>query len=286
MARPDWKLHGRVVLLTGATGGLGPVMARALTGAGARLALVALPRDQTLHLLARELGAEAFPVDLSAAAALATLVEEVHARVGSVDILINNAGSAVTAPHARIPVAAIDRMVRVNLTAPLALTRLVLPGMLDRGWGRIISTASVAGRAFPPYLGAYAATKAGLIAFTHSLNAELRGTGVRASAVVPGFVEGTHMSRAIIASGSPRARMLLGTTGAAAVAAAVLQAARTGQAELLVNPGPARYTAPLARAFPGFATWLGRRIGVHDMLGAVAKQWPGPEDDGPRADHP
>jgi NAD(P)-dependent dehydrogenase (short-subunit alcohol dehydrogenase family) len=98
--------------------------------------------------LARELGAEAFPVDLSAAAALAPLVEEVRARVGSVEVLINNAGSAVTAPHARIPVAAIDRMVRVNLTAPLALTRLVLPGMLDRGWGRIISTASVAGRGF------------------------------------------------------------------------------------------------------------------------------------------
>jgi hypothetical protein len=104
--------------------------------------------------------------------------------------------------------------------------------------------------------------------------------------VVPGFVEGTHMSRAIIASGSPRARMLLGTTGAAAVAAAVLQAARTGQAELLVSPGPARYTAPLARAFPGFASWLGRRIGVHDMLGAVAEQWPGPEDDGPRRGNP
>lgn len=272
---------GRVVLLTGATGGLGPVIARALAVAGARLALVALPDDGALDALARELGAKAIAADLSSASALAPVVAAVEAGVGPVDILVNNAGEAVTAPHGRIPLDRIDRMVRVNLAAPLGLTRLVLPGMLDRGWGRIISTASVAGRSFPPYLATYSATKAGLIGFTHSLNGELRGTGVRASAVVPGFVEGTGMTHELFGRTGARVPMLLGTAQASAVAAAVVRAARTGEAELLVNPGPARHTAPLARAFPGFASWLGRRIGIHAMLRDVAERWTGAEDDEP-----
>lgn len=274
-------LDGRVVLLTGGTGGLGPVMARALAAEGARLALVALPEDEALHALARELGATAYPSDLSMAAALEPLLVEVEAGTGPVDVLINNAGVEITAPHARIPAADIDRLVSVNLAAPLGLARLVLPGMIDRGWGRIISIASVAGRAFPPYLAAYGATKAGLIAFTHSLNDELHGTGVRACAVVPGFVHGTGMFHRRFEPAGARVPMLLGTAQASAVAAAVVRVARTGQAELLVNPGPARYAAPIARAFPGFASWLGRRIGVHAMLRDVAAGWPGIGPDEP-----
>jgi short-subunit dehydrogenase len=275
MAGARRGLDGRVVLLTGGTGGLGPAMARALAAEGARLALVALPEDETLHPLASELGATAYPSDLSTAAALEPLVADVEAGTGPVDILINNAGVEITAPHARIPVAEIDRLVRVNLAAPLGLARLVLPGMIDRGWGRIISIASVAGRAFPPYLAAYGSTKAGLIAFTHSVNDELRGTGVRASALVPGFVRGTGMFHRRFAPAGAQVPVLLGTAQASAVAAAVVRVARTGQSELLVNPGPARYTAPIARAFPGFASWLGRRIGVHAMLRDVADRWPG-----------
>jgi short-subunit dehydrogenase len=281
MAGTGRELEGRVVLLTGATGGLGPVIARALAGAGARLALVALPDDGTLDSLARELAAEAFAVDLSSTAALAPLVAEAEAAVGPVDVLVNNAGVAVTASHARTPMDRIDRTVRVNLVAPLGLARVVLPSMLDRGWGRIISMASVAGRSFPPYLATYAATKAGLIAATHSLNEELRGTGVRASAVVPGFVEGTGMTHELFAPTGARVPMLLGMAQGSAVAAAVVRAARTGEAELLVNPGPARYTAPFARAFPGFAAWLGRRIGIHAMLLDVAERWPVADDEEP-----
>jgi short-subunit dehydrogenase len=282
MAGTGREPGGRVVLLTGATGGLGPVMARALASAGARLALVALPDDGELEALALELGAQAVAADLSSLAALAPLVAEVEAGSGPVDVLVNNAGVEVLAAHARIPLEAIDGMVQVNLTAPLALARLVLPGMVRRGWGRIISTASVAGRAFPPYLAAYGATKAGLIAFTHSLNDELRGTGVRASAVVPGFVHDVGMFHRLFEPAAARVPTLLGTAHVSAVAAAVVRAARTGQAELLVNPGPARYTAPLARAFPGFASWLGRRIGVHAMLRAVADRWPGGDEEQPR----
>lgn len=286
MAGRGRDLDGRVVLLTGATGGLGPVMARALAREGARLALVALPDDPALDVLARELGARAYAADLSSSTSLAPLVADVEARVGPVDILVNNAGVAVTAAHAGIPVDWIDRIVRVNLGAPLGLARLVLPGMLDRDWGRIISTASVAGRAFPPYLAAYAATKAGLIAFTHSLNDELRGTGVRASAVVPGFVHGTGMFHRVFVPAGARVPVLLGSARVSAVATAVVRAARTGQAELLVNPGPARHAAPLARAFPGFASWLGRRIGVHAMLRNVADEWTGIGDGEPPRDDP
>lgn len=278
MAGTGRELNGRVVLLTGATGGLGPVMARALAEAGARLALVALPDDGALDALARELGGEAYAVDLSTTAALAPLLAEVEAGTGPVDILVNNAGMEILAAHAQVPPEAIDRMVQVNLTAPLALARLVLPGMVERGWGRIISTASVAGRAFPPYLAVYGATKAGLIAFTHALNGELRGTGVRASAVAPGFVYGTGMFHRLFEPAGVRVPLLLGSARAEQVAAAVVRVARTGKAEVMVNPGPARYTAPLARAYPGFASWLGRSIGVHAMLRGVAELWPGVED--------
>jgi NADP-dependent 3-hydroxy acid dehydrogenase YdfG len=180
-------LAGRLVLVTGASRGIGHSTAEALHGAGARLLLVA--RGRGLDTVAAALGAEALAADLADARAVAELGVEVARRHGVPDALVHAAGAFELAPVADTSVEVLDRLLAVNLRAAFLLARAFLPGMLARGSGHLVSIGSLAGRIGLAANGAYAASKFGLRGLHAVLDVELRGTGVRSTLIEPAATE-------------------------------------------------------------------------------------------------
>jgi short-subunit dehydrogenase len=189
-------LAGQIALITGASGGIGSATARELARQGASIVLAARRAD-LLDSLATELGstdveALAVPTDLTDAAQIETLVERALERFGKIDILVNNAGIGTPRSLAKTAPDAIRRELEINLVAAILLTRAVLPGMLERKRGAIISIASVAGHVAVEPL--YSATKFGIRGFSYALRRQLRGSGINVSVVSPGFIR-TPMTR-------------------------------------------------------------------------------------------
>lgn len=176
-----------VILITGASSGIGRAAAEALAAKGARL-LVHGRDEAALAELAGRLGAIPLVADLSRPGAATRLAETALARAGHVDVLIANAGQGWCGPFAGMGDDAIERLVEVNLTASVRLTRALLPGMVARGHGRLVYVTSIAGRTGVAGESVYAAAKAGLDAFAESLRLELRDAGVGVGVLVPGVV--------------------------------------------------------------------------------------------------
>jgi hypothetical protein len=178
-------------LVTGASSGLGEVFARTLARRGYDLLLVAR-REDRLAALAHELleqygaGAEVFVADLADPRDVARLEQHIP-RIDALEMLVNNAGFGTAGRFAEVDVAGQADMIQVHVTAPVRLTRAALPGMVARGTGAVINVASVAGFLTSGGSVTYCATKAYLISFSQSLDAELRATGVRIQALCPGF---------------------------------------------------------------------------------------------------
>jgi short-subunit dehydrogenase len=187
------KVAGRRVLITGASRGIGAGLARRFADAGARVALVARTVD-ALSELASELGGTAHVADLANPAQVAGLVARVESEGGPVDILVNNAGIDAMGYFPTTDPAALDHIVRVNLTAPMELARQAVPLMLERGGGHIVNVSSLSSVAVFPGLVLYSSTKAGLSQFTAGLRADLRGLPVRTTLVEMGKVVPTDMS--------------------------------------------------------------------------------------------
>jgi short-subunit dehydrogenase len=180
------RLADATVLVTGASGGIGAAVARRLALRGARPLLHG--RDVgRLESLAAELNTEWFGVDLAAPGGVISLVERVE-RVGPVDGLVHSAGLGWWGPLATMSGDEIDTLFAVNLHAPIKLTRLLLPGMIDRGRGHVSFLGSIAGLTGVPREAVYSASKAGLGTFADSLRLELAGTGVEVSVISPGAV--------------------------------------------------------------------------------------------------
>jgi 3-oxoacyl-[acyl-carrier protein] reductase len=242
-----FDLTGRTALVTGASGGIGGAVARALHAQGAAVALSGTRRD-ALEALAAELEHRAHPIrcDLASAGAVEALVPGVEAALGPIDILINNAGVTRDALLVRMKDEDWDSVLAVNLTAAFRLSRAALKGMLRRRYGRIINMTSVVGVRGNPGQGNYAAAKAGMIGMSKALAAEVATRGITVNCIAPGFID-SPMTRALdqkqrdsILASIPMAR--LGSDkeiGAAAVYLASAEAAYVTGQTLHVNGGMA-----------------------------------------------
>ena len=185
-----FDLGDRRALVTGASGGIGGAIARALRERGATVS-VSGTRKEALDGLARELGdrAHAIPCDLSDPAAVETLVGAAEELMGAVDVVVNNAGIARDNIAARLKDEDWQRVIDVNLTAAFRISRAALRGMMRRRWGRIVNVASVVGVSGNAGQANYAASKAGLIGLTKSLAQEVASRSVTVNCVAPGFIE-------------------------------------------------------------------------------------------------
>ena len=184
-----FDLTGRTALVTGASGGLGGAIARALHAQGATVALSGTRRE-ALEALAAELGIgrTRAPCDLADAAAVEALVPAAEAELGSLDILVNNAGVTRDNLFMRMKDADWDSVLAIDLTAAFRLSRAVLKGMMRRRHGRIINITSVVGVTGNPGQANYAAAKAGMIGMSKSLAAEVATRGITVNCIAPGFI--------------------------------------------------------------------------------------------------
>jgi 3-oxoacyl-[acyl-carrier protein] reductase len=242
-----FRLDGKSALVTGASGGIGAAIARALHAQGATVALSGTRRE-ALEALAAELGARAHvcPADLRDAAATEALVAEAEAAAGPLAILVNNAGLTRDMLALRMKDEDWATVLEVDLTAPFRLARAALRGMLRRRGGRVISIGSVVGATGNAGQANYAAAKAGLAGLTRALAQEVGSRGITVNLVAPGFVE-TAMTDALPEAQRTKltAAIPLGRLGQPAdVAAAVVylasdEAAWITGATLHVNGGMA-----------------------------------------------
>ncbi|HKX64628.1 MAG TPA: 3-oxoacyl-[acyl-carrier-protein] reductase [Rhizomicrobium sp.] len=186
-----FDLTGKTALVTGASGGIGGAIAKALHGQGAKVVLSGT-RAEALEALKAELGANAFIAqanlsDIASVEALPKLAEE--AAGSPIDILVNNAGITKDNLFLRMKDEEWDQVIQVNLTAAFRLSRAVLRGMMKKRWGRIIQITSIVAATGNPGQGNYAAAKAGLIGMTKSLAAEVASRNITVNAVAPGFIQ-------------------------------------------------------------------------------------------------
>jgi len=268
-------LQDKVALLTGASRGLGALIARALAAEGMRLVLVARSADPLMRLAdsLRAGGAEAEPVpgDVADAAARERLMARTLERFGRIDVLINNAGIELVGALSDVGDDEIDRLFAVNTVATAQLTRAVLPHMLAQRSGVIVNMASMAGKAAVPYNSIYSASKAAVIHLTLSLRDELVGTGVTASVICPGFVTGTGMYEDLRSEGGMTAPALVGTVSDRKVVRTVLKAIRRGGPEYIVYRGPIRPLIALATLFPRMYSVFNSMTGLRTAFARAAR---------------
>jgi 3-hydroxybutyrate dehydrogenase len=188
---------GRHALITGGGTGIGAAIAARLSEMGARITVVGR-RPEPLEEVADGLdGAQPVPFDVTDEAAVEEGLKTATERFGLVDVLINNAGAADSSPFTRTTPDAWRAMLDVNLTGAFLMSRAVLPGMVERGWGRIVSIASTAGLKGYAYVAAYCAAKHGVIGMTRSLALEVAQKGVTVNAVCPGYTETELLSESV-----------------------------------------------------------------------------------------
>ena len=250
------RLDGAVALVTGASSGIGAATATALAAGGARLLLSG--RDEVrLAEVASRTGAVALGCDLAAPGGAADLARQaLTAARGGIDILVNNAGLGWAGPVGEIPAAKVTELAAVNLAAPIELTALLVPGMIERGRGGVVFVSSIAGVTGVRGEALYAATKAGLATFAESLGYELHGHGVGVSVIVPAVIDTPFFSR----RGRPYGRSRPAPVPAGRVAAAIVSALEHGRPVVYV-PRWMRIPAWLHGAAPGAFRTLAARFG-------------------------
>jgi short-subunit dehydrogenase len=250
------RLSGSNVLLTGATGGLGHAIARALAEHGAQLILTGR-RQEVLEPLANELGGRALAVDLAVRAEIDRLVGE----AGDVDVLVANAALPASGTLDSFTEEQLDRAIDVNLRAPILLAHALVPSMVARGGGHLVFMSSLAGKAATPGSSLYNATKYGLRGFASALRADLRSRDVGVSAVFPGFIRDAGM----FADAGVKLPPGVGTRAPEDVAQAVVSAIEENRGEVDVAPLTLRASAMLASVAPEFAASLARRLGSEEV---------------------
>jgi short-subunit dehydrogenase len=256
------KLDGARVLLTGATGGLGQAIARALAARGATLLLTGRRAD-VLAPLAAEIGGRAIEADLSVPDA----PERLLAEAGDVDILVANAGIPGSGKLTSFTLEEIDRALFVNLRAPMLLAHGLIDAMAARGSGHLLFMSSLSGRAGSPRSSVYSATKFGLRGFSLALREDLAPKGIGVSVVLPGFIRDAGM----FADSGGKLPPFVGTKRPEDVARAVVKAIEDNRAELDVAPLTLRAGAILAGLAPGPVGAVQRRLGATKTADSIGR---------------
>jgi short-subunit dehydrogenase len=267
-------LRGRTALVTGASGGIGKEISRALAREGMNVVVSGRRRD-VLDALVTELhaaGAQATAVeaelgDLDQAQAL---VERSEAALGPLDVLVHNAGIEIAASFTDYSPQELAEMISINLAAPLLMTRRALPGMLDRGRGHVVFISSVAGKFGTGYQAPYGASKAGLVALTQALRDEYRRAPVGFSVVCPGFVAGDGMYQRMLEDGF-KSNRLMGWTNTNKVALQVVRAIRDDVPEVVVSGSPVRPVLALAQLSPRIGAAIVTASGASRLFRRVAQ---------------
>jgi len=175
----------RVALVTGGAGGIGAAICRALADAGHSVAVADVAMDSA-NTLAKEIDGLAVEFDLTDPEQVGTGLHKIGATLGPVDILVNCAGWDVMTPFVDTDDAFMDKILAINLAGPMRLTRLVLPAMMEQGWGRVVTIASDAGRVGSSLEAVYSGAKGGMIAFMKTVARETARKGVTANSICPG----------------------------------------------------------------------------------------------------
>ena len=257
------KLKGATVIVTGASSGIGRETARQFALAGSNVVL-ASRNKKVLEELARDLeplrGRRlVVPTDVSDREAVQTMVETTVKELGSIEVLVNNAGLGLNAPIAEGSLENIRRVFEVNLFGAIHCIQAVVPHMKQRRRGAIVNVSSVVGRLSTPYNGAYSATKAGLNALTDSLRMELRDHGINVTAVYPGYTITAFQGSALSEVEMPPPSRLLRGVGPEAVAKTIVRAVRKGRREAYVTFGDAA-AVTIKNISPRLVDWGMRRL--------------------------
>jgi uncharacterized protein len=255
------EISGSTVLLTGATGGLGKAIARALHAKGASLILTGR-RTDVLEPLASELGGRALAVDLSDSSE----VDRLLAEAGELDILVANAALPASGMLDSFTMAEIDRALEVNLRAPIAMAHALAPALLARGRGHMLFMSSLSGKTGTAGSSIYNATKFGLRGFAMAMRAELHGTGVGVSAVFPGFIRDAGM----FAEAGVQLPKGVGTRSPEDVAKAVVQAIEDDRGEVDVAPLPLRLGSAFSGIAPEISASFARKMGSEKIVHQLA----------------
>jgi len=246
-------LKDKTAIVTGASRGIGTYIAQALAQEHMKLVLAArsVPELEEVAQRLRQEGHQvlAVPTDVTDPAALEALVEAARREFGTVDVLVNNAGGETLDAYHRLSWEEVYNTLQVNLTAPMRLTHLVLPGMLAQGRGHIVNISSLAARNAVADQEPYCTSKAGLLGFTVALRASYRGSGISASVICPGFIKGVGMFQRIQDATGVKTPFY-GASPPEKVASAVVRAIKQDLPEVIVNPVPVRPFLALEALFP------------------------------------
>ena len=257
----------KVVWVTGASSGIGEAVARELGRRGARLVLSARRREK-LEALRQELGEPerhaVVPLDLAETAAIPAAVEAALAHAGRIEVMVHNAGIGQRSLVVDTDLEVDRRLLEVNFFGTVALTKALLPSMLEAGGGRFVVVTSLVGKIGTPLRSGYAASKHALHGFFDSLRAELWEQGIRVTLVCPGFIKTELPLTALTGDGSPQGRMdraQLAGYPAERCAEKIVRAVERDREEVLIG-GKERYAVYLKRFVPGLFSRLIRRVRV------------------------
>ena len=260
--------------MTGASRGIGPVIARELAAAGYRLVLSSRSTSD-MEQVARELrgaGSDvvAIPADLTRPEDRELLAKAAEAAFGRIDVLVNNAGGDPQREFDAMSWPQNEAIIALNALAPIHLTHLLLPGMIARGRGHIVNISSIAGRVSFPFTEAYAAAKDGLIGFTRVLRNDYRDRGVSASAVVLGAVRDAGQGERTAREFALKVPVM-STAPARQVGRAVVTAIERDKAEIVVMPGPGRLIKALMDLWPWLGPAMNRAVGADKTMRAIVE---------------
>jgi len=271
MSSPTVLGDGRIALVTGASRGIGALIARDVARTGGHVVLSARSaadlRAVTADLAAGGADVEFVPADLTEAGAAQALVADIEQRHGGIDLLVNNAGGDPLREFHAMSIEENLRTLALNLIAPVTLSHAALGGMLSRGRGHVVNISAMAGRVAFPYTEVYAAAKDGLIGFTRVLRNDYHARGVSASVIILGAVRGAGQGQRMLDEAGMKSSAYMAP--ADSVARAVVSAVRKDRPEVVVMPGPARLLRAVMDYFPGLGPAVNRASGANATMRTI-----------------